>query len=524
MKKDLSEVFDALSPEETGALLSFLPEPPEEAGDEELKARVLSALPEKSANGKRSAPRRRIVWLVAAVVLLFTLLGACAAKEVHDVNEAVKFFDEKGLDRSGLSNGDLKRVYRDITSKRFALPETRSLLAGNEQSGVPGVEIREGEIVNRPNWSNVISNFAGVGQDEYVFDTALGYVFSSSLWGIPEGEDAYSGTKISAIDDGKTTKETLIPIYANGKWALLCDEYLTVFGHNPYTEDIEENERGLPGVVRLTRDLQILWQTSFGRAGRYEDFVCLAELPSSGGVLLVTNDLYRGVRGKARVFDKNGNLTAEYTGKDRVYFGAAWVLPGERVLLTCVDGKDSEALPTDFTDTFFLELDENLKELSSFSLRETDTAYIFKDVLELGDALYLSGYALPVGLLGEEGFVSEAQLLNVLRASSSEMPGSGTLLAEAKAVYTAVLMAYSPGENEVKKFYTVPGAEGGALSTDEKGRLVWTVEMLENVKDLPPWSDTFAHDYMYRRYAYLFGKDGRLLQRTDTGEDFTRRK
>ena len=79
------------------------------------------------------APRRRLKPALAAGLALLLLAGGFSgyafAAEVKEYRAAVAFFAENALSAEGLTRGEIKNVYRDITTGKFSYEKTAEVIA-----------------------------------------------------------------------------------------------------------------------------------------------------------------------------------------------------------------------------------------------------------------------------------------------------------------------------------------------------------------------------------------------------------
>lgn len=75
---------------------------------------------------------------IALAVLFIIPLSAYAAIDSYEYNQAESFFDKIGIDLSGLSRSDTKRIYKDIKSDTFEYETTVDVL--NERAQEIGIE------------------------------------------------------------------------------------------------------------------------------------------------------------------------------------------------------------------------------------------------------------------------------------------------------------------------------------------------------------------------------------------------
>ena len=78
---------------------------------------------------RRSLPRPILAVALCLALLLCLGGGTLAfAAEVKEYNDALVFFDTHGLSTEGLSRGEVKAVYRDITTQSFTFSKSPTFL------------------------------------------------------------------------------------------------------------------------------------------------------------------------------------------------------------------------------------------------------------------------------------------------------------------------------------------------------------------------------------------------------------
>ncbi|MBR6561749.1 MAG: hypothetical protein IKK78_01945, partial [Oscillospiraceae bacterium] len=104
---------------------------------------ICASVPEKQANA-RPKSRRTAAAIAAGFLLLISVsLGTYVyAAEAKEYDAAVQFFDEYKLSAEGLSRGEIKSVYRDISTNAFTYSGTADVLERSLTThGVDGYEI-----------------------------------------------------------------------------------------------------------------------------------------------------------------------------------------------------------------------------------------------------------------------------------------------------------------------------------------------------------------------------------------------
>ena len=118
MKKRLDELFDEVSAKELDTLMenkTF-----SATLDDDVLARIEKQTLEKSGlaapKAKKRIVKRALLLAATFALLLAVTLGAVAcAAEQKEYREALNFFEEHNLSTEGLTRGEIKAVYRDIT-------------------------------------------------------------------------------------------------------------------------------------------------------------------------------------------------------------------------------------------------------------------------------------------------------------------------------------------------------------------------------------------------------------------------
>lgn len=108
--------------------------------------------------------------------------------EAKEYKAAVQFFNDYGMSTEGLTRGEIKEVYRDITTKSFTYSKTAEVIRNSISSdNIGGYEIVQDnptpeDIENLWNYKNYTGGFIGATQtgvhykyhSEYKEDESLG--------------------------------------------------------------------------------------------------------------------------------------------------------------------------------------------------------------------------------------------------------------------------------------------------------------------------------------------------------------
>ena len=468
--------------------------------------RLLEAVEEEK---NRSSIRYRRVLALAGCVMLLLLLGiggvACAA-EVKEYNEAIGFFDTYGLSADGLTRGEIKAVYRDITTSTFTYAKTAEVLEKTiVTNSVQGFEL----IQDNPTPDTVEK----VWQE--LFYNGTYWVTDPEKQGI---RYAY-GSSYKKADDMQSLEvmeQSIVEKYDGGElvwsvpvkefWITGCTEVSD--GVIAYGEtDICLNQTVNYGwLVKIDSDGNKQW------IRRLEQGYGLIEVSA----VLENGDGSYGVLARADLstlyfckYSAEGELLhTQYTSIDGYgIWNAARLGDGYLVQL----GSYMDAA---YAKLIRLDAMGNLTE--GYSYEAEDIRYYITDMLEYKGKVYLSAYAVPL----PEGKGSRSEIEDVLGYLFDNQIwqiDDAELTPMIQEIYTAVLLVCDPDGGAAQEFYQVKASLGGKLSVVGGGSLCWAVETITNTFYSPATSAyTIGGSCSVSRY--LFDESGKLLRCEQTGE------
>ncbi len=171
-----------------------------------------------------------------------------------------------------------------------------------------------------------------------------------------------------------------------------------------------------------------------------------------------------------------------------------------------------------------LDSDGNLTESVAYS--GEDCVYYIQDMVEFGDRVYISAYAVPGQTDGTDRY-EVADVLDYVCSSGSDGTinldiSSEELTPLLRENYTAVLLACDALDGTPESLCLVKGSLGGALEVDN-GQLRWDVDSLTaSLYSIATSSFTFAGTCQV--YRYTFDNEGVLLGQENTGENVQYRR
>jgi len=465
---------------------------------------------DKAPQIKKHRILKRLGAAAACFVLLLSLgFGTYAyAADVKEYNDAVEFFDEFNLSTEGLSRHEIKKIYRDITTKSFSYSKTAEVIVNSISTDkIKGYEILQDnptpeDLENLWNYKNYSPSYGIVrdpGKAQYRYDIVnkIGeegyYVFDKSLFEKYDGETLIWSTEISefqiwgysVISDGvivcgnTARNSSLQPTYpwiakldCNGN--ILWKEQVSDEFHTADVSAVLENSDGTYAVI-VRGDL---------------NYFCLCQYSSDGRQLLFkkTEIGNYGIWNVARFADGYIVQLGKYVG-------------GENAKIVKVDRKG------------------NITE--SFSYSAPDAYYYISDMIEFNGMIYLSAYAVPKLEDEEENAGGRYEIANVLNYIFDEkgykhIPNE-KMTELMRQNYTAMLLVCDPNVGTPQQFYSVKGSIGGKLSVSEDGNLIWNAESITDCI-FSPVTSSFTLSATCYVFRYTFDSTGLLINQEKTDE------
>lgn len=447
------------------------------------------------------APRRAIrlfqKWGVfaACMALAVSLAGAAFAAEVREYSAAVSFFEDNGLSMEGLSRSDVKAVYRDITTQRFAYAKTAEVIG----RAVSGLEISQREptpeelaaLWNRNVWMDA-QPAAGISyrsRYQEKMDETLGFhVFDQSV--------------LECYQDGELLWEAVFTDF-HVEDSVFTSAGTAAWGYTP-TWSSEQSSYAWAARVDGTGD--ILWQQRLNH-GFQKEYIAAVLDNGDGTWAVISRGDYRYLCLSQYDIDGSELSFCKTEIGNRGIWNAARLGDGYLVQLGHrMDGETARLAK--------LDRDGNLTD--QFTYEGKDCDYYLTDMTEFEGRVYLSAYAVPKQT-DEGGRHEIANILNYVFAKPGLEISSEELTPLVRDNYTAVLLLCGPDGGVPETFYSVKGSLGGELTVNEAGELVWNVESVVNTFYSPATS-SFTIGGSCEVFRYTFNDAGVLIQQEDTGE------
>lgn len=454
---------------------------------------------------RRSLPRPILAAALCLALLLCLGGGTLAyAAEAKAYNDALVFFNAHGLSTEGLSRGEVKAVYRDITTQSFTFSKTAQVINSNLSSEtLEGFEIAQSapapeDVENLWNrWQTAAlldsQNIHYRDRADYKTDPELGFeVLDKSYLDKYEGD-----TLLWSVAFTEFWIEDHLPV----------SDGVLVWGRT-YTWSSKQNT--YPWLAKIDQDGNLQWKQMLSNG--YADEYIAAALENADGSYAVFS------RGDLKCFclsqyaPDGTRLSFRETEVGNVgIWNAARFQEGYLVQLGNVTHGETARI---------VKVDPEGHITDSFSYSGKDAYYYLTDMIEYNGNVYLSAYAVPMpsGETGNAGGRYEiADVLDHLFSNNIWEISSEALTPMVRKNYTALLLICDPRSGTPLEFYSVEGSLGGKLAVSEEGALLWDVESIASTF-FSPATSSFTIGGSCEVFRYRFGSDGLLLSQENTGE------
>lgn len=450
---------------------------------------------------------------VAACFLLLISLGFgtyAYAADVKEYNAAVEFFDDHDLPTEGLTRREIKKIYRDITTRSFSYSKTAQVIVNSiSTEKIQGYEISQEnptpeDLENLWNYKNY-SPYFGIGLDpakapaQYRYD----YVYKKG----DHGFEVFDKCCFEKYDGENLLWSTDISEFIIWGYSAVSDGVI-VYGSTSRTSSLQTS---YPFIAKLDGEGNILWKHRVSDEFHNADVSAVLENADGTYAVIVRGDLkffclcQYTKDGRQLLFKKTeiGN----YGIWNAVRFGDGYI-----VQLGSYNTSEHARI---------VKVDREGNITESFSYSAPDAYYYISDMIEFNGMIYLSAYAVPK-LENEDdnagGRYDIANVLNFIFDENGYKNISSEKLTELmRDNFTAMLLVCDPSIGTPQQFYSVKGSIGGKLSISEDGNLLWNAESITDTI-FSPITSSFtiaASCYVFR---YTFDSTGLLISQEKTGE------
>ena len=445
---------------------------------------------------------KKCLAVAACLTLLLSIgLGTYAyAAEAREYNDAVQFFNDYALSAEGLTRGEIKKVYRDITTRSFSYSKTAEVLQNSlSNDQVVGYEIfQESPTPEELEWLWNYKN-SNVSFPE---QTGIHYKHRSEYGHRKDGSVDYGSFQKSHFE--KYNGNTLV-------WSVTIPEF-QVFGHAPVSD----------GVIAYGETPMFTEGTQYAWLAKIDD----------GGSILWLHRMDNGFKNEAiaKVLENADGSYAVMSRGDFDYFCLSrYTANGERTHFQKTevgnygiwnaahlgDGYLVQLGNTTSSEkTRIIKVDYEGNITDSFTYVAQDTVYVIEDMIEFDGRIYLSAYAVPKA---DNDYYECHGIVDYLYENDKWDISNEELTPLIQQNYTAILLVCDPSSGTPKEFYSVKGSVGGTLSLGTDGTLLWDVERIMTVF-FSPYTSSFTFGGTCDVFQYTFDSMGSLIRQEKTGE------
>lgn len=445
--------------------------------------------------------------IAAACLVLLSSLGFGAFGYIAEAKEykaAVQFFDKHDLSTDGLTRGEIKKVYRDITTQTFSYSKTAEVIVNSLSTD----QVEGYEILQDPLPPSVIENI-WIYKENYNIDNSeppkgIRYEYSYEY----KDESLIEFDKfIFEKYDGETliwkvsVSEFMIDSYS------VVSDGVIIYGS---TRTLSTTQNSYPWIAKISENGKILWKQMVSDEFHYARVEAVLENNDNSYSVFGIGD------NKYFCFNKyspKGDLIChKKTEIGKYYIAQVKHLTDGYVAQLCnYDTKDSAEITK-------IDHEGNITE--NFSYSQDGYYYYITDMIEYGGKIYLSAYAVPE--LADEtqnagGRYEIANILNNTMNPNQLFFSSEWFTDLVRENYTALLLVCDQMTGSPKEFYSVKDSFGGKLALSKSGQLLWNVETI-NYAFFSPATSSFSIGGGCDVFRYTFDDQGILVNRNKTDE------
>lgn len=455
----------------------------------------------------------KTVWLkmgaiAACMVLVLTVcFGSFAVvTEAKEYKAAVQFFNDYGLSTEGLSRGEIKEVYRDITTKSFTYAKTAEVISSNISSDhIGGYEIVQGN----PTPEDIAKLWNLIISGDYIDVNKMG-VYYKFRWEYAEDEDLrlteHKRSYLEKYDGDNLLWSVFIPDFQIEDYNVVSDGIIA-YGI-AYTGSRTRVVRAW--IAKIDLDGNLVWKKMHNN-GVNDEYIASVLENADGSYAVIS-------RGDRKYF-----CLSQYTADGKQSFFRKTEV-GNYEIWNAVRFEDGyivqlgSRMTNEHARIVKVDYEGNITE--SFSYGDEDSYYFVTDMIEFNENIYLSAYAVP-RLADEDQSAGNrydiAGVLNYLDDNNIWKISSEELTPIVRDNFTAMLLVCEPNVGKPQEYYSVKGSLGGKLSVGDTGNLLWNVESITETEYSPTTSaySILGTSYVFR---YTFDTSGMLLSQEKTDE------
>ncbi len=456
----------------------------------------------KSSKNSNVFLRRKWIAIAACLVLLVsTVSGITIYAEAKEYNAAISFFDEFSLTTEGLSRGEIKNIYRDITTNSFMYEKTAEVI----QKSISGYEIFQEsptpeDLENLWNYRNSDKSFfsrrPNIDGVFFQFDYVEKYDNTQNV-------HVHDKIILTKLIDGKTAWKVELSNMVHEGY-LEGEDFIIVFGSTAV--GLTTNSQ-FGRIAMISQNGKLLWEKTTTN-GFKSEYIASVVYSENSLAVFSRGDLKYLCLSK---FDMDGNIS-EFTKTEVGNYGIKTATKlGDGFLVQLFHSNTGDLL---------IKLAAGGTVEDSFSYISDDDLYFITDMIEYNGNIYLSAYSVPKLNLDESSAGGREEIAHVLNEIFSrqtiDIPNV-ELTELMRKNFTAALLVCNPTSGITQTFYTVKGSYGVKLSISEDGNLLWDVASITDTF-FSPATSSFTIGGMSYIYKYSFDSFGKIINQEKTGE------
>ncbi len=455
--------------------------------------------------------RSKPIWIkwgtMAACFVL--LISACfgtfaVAAEAAEYKAAVQFFNDYGMSTDGLTRGEIKAVYRDITTESFTYSKTAEVIRNSiSVDNVGGYEITQDnptpeDIKNLWNYKNYTGGFIGSTQTGVHYNHRSEYKKDETL-----GFEVHDKSYIEKYNDDELLWSVSISEFWIEDYSVVSDGVIA-YGR---TDTWSSTQKSHAWMAKIDVDGNLIWKIMLSNGFDKEYISAVVENNDGSYAVFSRGDLKYFCLSQYTVDGKETTFHKTEVGNYGIWNAARFD-----------DGYIVQLGRNNHSQIVKVDREGNITE--SFSYSDEDSYYSITDMIEYNGNIYLSAYAVPQLSNEEPNAGSRYELANVVKYlfdNNIWEIDSEELTPMVRDNYTALLLVCEPKTGKPQEFYSVKGSLGGKLSVSDTGNLLWDVESITSTFFSPATSSFTIGGTSYV-FRYTFDTSGLLMSQEKTDE------
>ena len=437
--------------------------------------------------------------LIVAMLLGIIGLGTYSIKvEAKEYNTAVEFFEINQLSTEGLTRTEVKEIYYDIITNKFEYKKTGEVIVKSIKSKVPGysIDLKNVDASTVASFWELWDNILKQSKPSDIEISCYDYEDISN-----PGSYTYKKSKVTKYENTIKCWETELYYFANGY--IKSNDYIIVYG--THLNDDEYIRTAY--ITKINNDGKIIWEQKFEDSSKFFKIF----INKDDTITAFANKSYQNTYLKMYKVNHDGEIIYNYQNSFND-------LDGNRVneITETTDGYLVHLINREYNAKFVkINKDGILQQEFSYEFSTSCEAenykYFFTNMIEFEGKLYLSGYSVPSSSNGSSGV--EKIIDQLMQMDYGEVTDE-LVLSLFKQNFKAVLLVCDNEDGELSKFYSVDAGVGSNLRIEDD-KLVWEVEYFITMGYLP-FTSSFTFGGVTQVYNYIFDKDGKFLNASET--------